>query len=38
MGDLSPGNSQIFSENTFQSSRLLVFVSLGEDKWGVLLS
>ena len=32
------GNSQIFSENTFESSRLLVFVSLGEDKWRVLLS
>ena len=38
MGDLGPEILHIFSENTFQSSRLLVFVSLGEDKWGVLLS
>ena len=38
MGDLDPEILHIFSENTFQSSRLLVFVSEGEDKWGVLLS
>ena len=38
MGDLGPEILHIFSENTFQNRCLLVFVSLGEDKWGVLLS